>query len=74
MNFTTYEEELKLQPANRDSSSNFENFKRVFGFFLMNLTSMHRWNHLKVFINELFMEFNFVMVYGYDTFYRPNVK
>jgi len=49
------EEQLKLLLAKPDNFSNFEIFQKVFGFFFMNLTGMHRWNHLNVSARQFFV-------------------
>jgi len=46
LNIKSYEEQLKWLLAKRGNFPNFEIFKKVFEF-LYELTSMHRWNHLK---------------------------
>ena len=46
LNITNYDE-LKLLLAKSDNFPNWEIFQKGFLFFLMTLTSMHRWNHLK---------------------------
>ena len=41
-----YGEQVKELPAKRNNFRNFEIFRKIFGFFSMNLTYLHRWNNL----------------------------